>query len=105
MGDAPIKIEKKMMEENKEIKCDILKVGHHGSNTSTSDEFIKYLKPKVGIISCGKKNKYKHPHKSVVETLNKNHVKIRRTDEEGTISYYYFYQITTFQCSLQNNLV
>ena len=105
MGDAPIKVEKKMMEENKEINCDILKVGHHGSNTSTSDEFIKYLKPKVGIISCGKKNKYKHPHKSVVETLNKNHVKIRRTDEEGTISYYYFYQITTFQCSLKNNLV
>ena len=105
MGDAPIKVEKTMMEENKEIKCDILKVGHHGSNTSTSDEFIKYLKPKVGIISCGKKNKYKHPHKSVVEILYKNHVKIRRTDEEGTISYYYFYQITTFQCSLKNNLV
>ena len=105
MGDAPIKVEKNIMQEYNHIDCDILKVGHHGSNTSTCEEFIKYLKPKTAIISCGKNNKYKHPHKSVINILNKYNVQIRRTDEEGTISYYYFNQITTFSCSLKNYFV
>ena len=88
MGDAPIKIEKEIMKGNEKIPCDILKVGHHGSKTSTSEAFIKYLKPKVGIISCGKKNKFGHPHEQVVAILKKYHVKIRRTDLEGTITYW-----------------
>ena len=88
MGDAPIKIEKEIMKHNQIIPCDILKVGHHGSKTSTSDAFIKYLKPKVGIISCGKNNKFGHPHSAVLAILRKYHVKIRRTDLEGTITYW-----------------
>ena len=88
MGDAPIKIEKEIIKHNEKIPCDILKVGHHGSKTSTSDAFIKYLKPKVGIISCGKDNKYGHPHYVVLSILRKYHVKIRRTDLEGTITYW-----------------
>ena len=87
MGDAPIKVEKAIMQEYEDIGCDILKVGHHGSKTSTCDEFIKYLDPDVAIISCGENNRYGHPHKSVVQILQNNHVKIRRTDKEGTISY------------------
>ena len=75
------------MQEYEDIGCDILKVGHHGSKTSTCDEFIKYLEPDVAIISCGENNRYGHPHKSVVQILQNNHVKIRRTDKEGTISY------------------
>ena len=88
-GDAPKEIEYKIMEDYEFIDCDILKVGHHGSNTSTSDEFIKYLTPNEAIISCGKNNKYHHPHKETLDVLKKNKVKIRRTDEEGTITYRY----------------
>ena len=90
-GDAPKEIEYKIMEDYEFIDCDILKVGHHGSNTSTSDEFIKYLTPNEAIISCGKNNKYHHPHKETIDVLKKNKVKIRRTDEEGTITYRYLF--------------
>lgn len=90
-GDAPKEIEYKIMEDYEYINCDILKVGHHGSNTSSSDEFIKYLKPKEAIISCGKNNKYGHPHKEVLATLKRNNVKVRRTDLEGSINYSYWF--------------
>lgn len=86
-GDAPKEVERNIINEYEHIDCDILKVGHHGSDTSTCDEFIKFLKPKVGIISCGKNNKYGHPKKSVLKILEDNNVKIRRTDIEGTITY------------------
>lgn len=89
MGDAPTSIESKIMEEYKSIPCDILKVGHHGSDTSSSDSFIKYLSPKEAIISVGK-NSYGHPTKSVISILKKNNVLIKRTDELGTISYVSF---------------
>ena len=86
-GDAPIKIEKQIMKDNKEIKCDILKVGHHGSKTSSCDEFISYLSPKEAVISCGVNNKYGHPHQEVLTILNRHKIKVRRTDLEGTIKY------------------
>ena len=86
-GDAPSSIENKIMEKYSNIKCDILKVGHHGSDTSTSDNFIKYLKPKEGVISVGKNN-YGHPSKKVIQILESNNVKIRQTNIEGTISYF-----------------
>ena len=88
MGDAPKKIENQIMKDHPSIPCDILKVGHHGSNTSSGDAFIKYLSPKVGIVSCGKKNKYGHPHSEVVAILHRYKVQIRRTDLEGTITYW-----------------
>lgn len=87
MGDATSYIEKEIIKNRSGIKCDILKVGHHGSNTSTCEEWIKYLSPKEAIISCGKNNKYGHPNKEVISVLNKYKIKIRRTDIEGTISY------------------
>ena len=87
MGDAPIEVEKNIIKEFTHVDCDILKVGHHGSKTSTCDEFIKYLKPEVAIVSCGENNRYRHPHKEVIRVLNNNHVMIRRTDKEGTITY------------------
>jgi len=87
MGDAPSEIEKRIIKDNKKINCDILKVGHHGSKTSTSEEFIKKVRPKEAVISCGYKNIFKHPHKEVLDTLNKYKIKIRRTDLEGTIKY------------------
>lgn len=85
-GDAPKYIEEKIINKYKNIDCDILKVGHHGSKTSTSENFIKALKPKEAVISVGENN-YGHPNKEVIDILNKYHVKIRRTDIEGTIIY------------------
>ena len=87
MGDAPMYIEKEIIKHNDPIECDILKVGHHGSNTSTSEEWIKYLTPSEAIVSCGKNNKFGHPNKEVVAVLNKYKITIHRTDMEGTIVY------------------
>ena len=78
---------KEIMNDNEKIPCDILKLGHHGSDTSSSDKFIQYISPKEAIVSCGKNNKFGHPSKSVVDTLNKYRIPIRRTDLEGTITY------------------
>ncbi len=86
-GDAPVMVERNIMNEYESVPCDILKVGHHGSDTSTSDEFIKYLKPKDAIISAGKNNRYGHPKPSVITTLKKNNVNIRYTYIDGTITY------------------
>lgn len=87
MGDCPKEVENQIILDNPSLKIDYLKVGHHGSNTSTSDKFIKTIKPKEAIISCGLKNKYHHPNKETLEILEKYNVKIRRTDLEGTITY------------------
>ena len=87
MGDAPKEIELKIIKDYPNLKTDYLKVGHHGSNTSTAEQFVKFLQPKEAIISCGENNIYKHPSPETLEILSKNNVEIRRTDEEGTISY------------------
>ena len=89
-GDASKEVESNIMKEYKMVPCDILKVGHHGSKSSTSDAFIKWLKPKTGIISCGKNNRYGHPNIEVLTILKNNNVQIRRTDLEGTITYSYY---------------
>ena len=86
-GDASIESEKSILKSGVDVDCDILKVGHHGSSTSTSDEFLRAASPSEAIISCGAKNKYGHPNQEVIDRLNKYNVKIRRTDVEGTISY------------------
>jgi competence protein ComEC len=85
MGDAPTSIEKKIVNDYPKLKVDILKLGHHGSSTSSSYELLNTYKPKISIISCGLKNKYNHPNKEVVVRLEKLNLPYRRTDEEGTI--------------------
>lgn len=67
------------------VKADVLKVGHHGSNTSTSQAFLNKVKPKYGVISVGKDNSYGHPSNEVLALLNKFNVNVLRTDEQGTI--------------------
>ena len=83
MGDATKSIEKELL--NKDIESNILKVGHHGSKTSTSEEFINKVKPNYAIISVGKNNKYNLPSSSTINILNNNNIKIYRTDESGSI--------------------
>ena len=83
MGDASSNIEENLL--NKDINCQVLKVGHHGSRYSSSEDFIKKVNPAYGIIMVGKDNKYGHPTKKTLDILNKYNVNIYRTDEEGTI--------------------
>ena len=87
MGDASKNVEKKIIKDNVSIPCDVLKVGHHGSKTSSSEEFISFLSPKKAIISCGYQNRFGHPNQEVVTILKKYHIKIYRTDYMGTINF------------------
>jgi beta-lactamase superfamily II metal-dependent hydrolase len=84
-GDSEILSEKEILEKNYNVQVDVLKVAHHGSTTSTSDEFLNAVSPKYAIISCGEDNDYGHPHKEIVAKLDKKGIKILRTDELGTI--------------------
>ena len=86
-GDADTTIEKKILEDNPSLRADVLKIGHHGSKTSSSYNFLKQISPEVCIISVGQNNKYGHPDKDVINRLDKLNIKYRRTDLEGTISY------------------
>jgi competence protein ComEC len=65
----------------------LLKVGHHGSKTSSSDEFLDELKPQYAMISDGYRNQFHHPHPSVLERLNDRHAAIYRTDLQGLITF------------------
>lgn len=85
MGDASIEVEKDILESYNEGEIDVLKVGHHGSKTSSSKAFISKIKPKYSIISVGKNNSYGHPHKEVLEVLNSSYV--LKTDTSGTITF------------------
>ena len=81
MGDASQNVEK----TRDWIKTTVLKVGHHGSRTSSSKNFLEQVEPQIAIISVGKDNSYKHPHKEAIKRLEEINSKIYRTDELGTI--------------------
>lgn len=85
-GDSPRSIEQYLVSIGKEnLQSDILKISHHGSDTSTSEMFLGYVDPEYAVISVGKDNKYGHPRQEVLDLLNQFDVKILRTDESGTI--------------------
>ena len=86
-GDLTRKGERALLDQDVFLDSDILKVGHHGSKTSSSQEFIGAVSPNVAVISSGKGNKYGHPAKETLATLAKYGIEIRRTDEEGDISF------------------
>lgn len=83
MGDAEKEVETTI--ENKEINADVLKVGHHGSDTSSSKRFLEKVNPSYAIISVGTGNSYGHPNNSTIQALENLNTKIYRTDENGTI--------------------
>jgi competence protein ComEC len=87
-GDLPQKYEEVIMHDIN-VDVDFLQVGHHGSKTSTSSSFIKKITPDFAIISCGLQNKFGHPHKDTIDTLDENNVKIYRTDLQGTVKVVY----------------
>ncbi|MBX4261168.1 MBL fold metallo-hydrolase [Clostridium estertheticum] len=84
-GDAEGASENEMLSKGIDISADVLKVGHHGSSSSTTQAFLDKVNPKYAIISAGKDNSYGHPHKSTMDKLKAKGVKVYRTDESGTI--------------------
>ncbi|MFE8703233.1 DNA internalization-related competence protein ComEC/Rec2 [Cytobacillus sp. FJAT-54145] len=88
-GDLEEEGEKRLILNYPNLVVDVLKVGHHGSKTSTSENLVQSYKPKVAMISAGKNNRFGHPHKEVLERLSKEKIIIYRTDESGAISYYF----------------
>ena len=85
MGDAGVEVEEDLIEKYNIQDIDVLKVGHHGSKTSTGKEFVGVINPKYSIISVGKNNRYGHPNDSVLQNLNDS--KIYRTDQDGSIMF------------------
>lgn len=85
MGDASVTTEKEILDKYNLPNIDVLKVGHHGSKTSSSKEFIDEINSKYSVISVGKKNRYGHPNKEVLDNLENS--KIYRTDQDGSIMF------------------
>lgn len=87
MGDAEKLSENEILNAYpQDLKADVIKIGHHGSSTSSGEEFIKSVSPKFAVISCGRNNSYSHPHSETISLLNKMGINIYRTDESGTIT-------------------
>ena len=85
MGDAGVEKEKDILEKYNVSKIDVLKIGHHGSKTSSDKNFIDEMNPKYSVISVGKNNRYGHPNKEVLNNLDNS--KIYRTDRDGSIMF------------------
>ena len=86
-GDIEAGAEKELIGSGEDLNVDFLKVAHHGSKYSSSDEFLDAASPEVAIISVGKNNPYGHPHPETLDKLNARNIKILRTDEIGDIEY------------------
>ncbi len=87
-GDIEANGEKALIDENLNLKADVLKVAHHGSSTSSKEDFIKAVRPRYAAISVGKDNEYAHPHNEVLSLLEQVGAGVYRTDRNGDITFY-----------------
>ena len=85
-GDCESNCEQEMINAGMDLDVDILKVGHHGSSTSTSEKFLEAVTPAIAVISCGANNDYGHPHEEILQKLEAIDCDTLRTDENGTIT-------------------
>lgn len=86
-GDLEEEGENKVLQQFPNLQADVLKIGHHGSNSSTSERFIAQIKPIYALISVGENNRFGHPHSDVVELLTNHNIQILRTDVNGSICF------------------
>jgi beta-lactamase superfamily II metal-dependent hydrolase len=86
-GDADVKSENDQLTNGLSLKADVLKVGHHGSRTSSAQKYLDAVTPKYAVISLGTDNPYGHPHSETMERLTGMGVEVYRTDEDGTVSF------------------
>lgn len=84
-GDAEQKSEKDMVESGYDLEADVLKIGHHGGDTSSISSFLSAVNPDYGVISVGENNQYGHPHANVMNRLADHGIRTFRTDQDGTI--------------------
>ncbi|ESR10674.1 DNA transport late competence protein ComEC [Streptococcus iniae IUSA1] len=86
-GDLEQAGEEAIMKHYKPLKVDVLKAGHHGSKGSSTESFIDALNPQISLISAGKNNSYKHPHKETIDRFNRRNITVYRTDQQGAIRF------------------
>lgn len=103
MGDASIEVEKAFIDQYNQLDVDVLKVGHHGSKTSSSLSFIHQIRPLISVISSGRNNRYRHPHEEVIDILKKENSLILNTQTQGSISIY-FHPLFNFLISGDNTI-
>jgi competence protein ComEC len=86
-GDAEAQVELEVVEKyGDDLEADVLKFGHHGSSTSSAEEFIQAVNPSYGVISSGTNNMYGHPHREVLALIDKYNIEAYRTDRDGQIT-------------------
>ncbi len=98
-GDAEEEAERAMLSAGIELGADVYQVNHHGSRTSSCDDFLNAVNPTYAVISCGEGNSYGHPHAAPLNSLRMMGVKVFRTDEQGTIAAYSDGTNITWNCS------
>lgn len=98
-GDIEYEGELNVLNSGYDVKSDLLVVAHHGSSTSTKDEFVKAVNPKYAFISCGKDNSYGHPTQETLDTLKNNKVEIFRSDLQGEVTCF----VKKGKCSFSKN--
>ena len=86
MGDAEVETEESILQSGMEVSGDVLKVGHHGSDTATSDHFLTMVSPSIAIVSAGEDNPYGHPHQETLDKLIANQITTYGTYQSGTIT-------------------
>ena len=99
-GDLEAEGEAELIKKNPTLAVDVLKIGHHGSKSSTNEDFLEQVSPQWAIISVGKNNRYQHPHQEVLERLQNKEMIVYRTDQHGAITYTFRKESGTF--SVQN---
>lgn len=95
-GDLEKEGEEQLLHTYKNLQIDVLKVGHHGSKTSTSEMFLDKMEPKLAIISAGRNNRYGHPNPEVLNLLQEKNIQVLRTDKHGAITYIFYKDNGTF---------
>ncbi len=96
-GDIEKESEMELIKRYPSLRVDVLKVAHHGSQTSTQEAFLEQVKPRIALISHGAKNLYGHPHQEVLDRLKEKNVAIYQTGEHGSITYTYTNQKSSFK--------